>query len=244
MLVWPAEYLTGSAPGILDGTGVAISKTLAHRLWGSINVIGMRVYVNNTPRTVRGVFAGDTDMALLSFDLEDTSQSFTAIELSGDPDHPTRADADSFAIAAGLGRPCYILMSGPMSLARLMAFFPLLIPAVYLLVLVFRFMKKHYPTVRVSVFFAGLLLFAVVLPVMLDALPPWLIPTRFGDFSFWGNLINQAGDSLHEFLSVNPMLRDVELRMHLLRQTLIFMLTVCSGIVLVFNTHQRHHHMA
>ena len=191
----------------------------------------MRVYVGDTVRVVRGVFEGDMDLVLLPFHIEDTSQSFTAVELSGSNANPTRNSVESFAVASGLGTPNYILMSGPMSLVRFMAIFPLFIPGVYTLALLFRFMRKHYHVAGTIVFFTGIILLAIVLPIMLDAIPAWLIPTRWSDFAFWATLLGQARNGLREFLSAQPMLRDVELQIHLLRQAGIFMLAMCSGIM-------------
>ena len=232
MLVWPAEYITGSAPGQLDSSGIAVSKALAHRLWGSTNIIGMRVYVNDAPRTVRGVFTGETELALLSYHIEYTGQYWTAAELAGGPIHPTRSCAESFATSAGLGLPNHILMSGPGTISRFMAFSPLILLTVYTLGLFIKFIRKYCPKAITPIFIAGGLLLAILLPTMLNALPPWLIPTHFSDFGFWGNLISQTQGSFREFLSAVPMQRDVELRLHLIRQIAIFILTVFFGLVI------------
>jgi len=231
MLVWPARYLTGNAPSVIDGYGIAVSKNLAHRLWGSINVIGKRVYVGNTPRIVRGVFEGDRDLALLSLHIENTSQNFTAVELTQTSGSETRESVENFATTSGLGRPNYIIMGWTMSFARFIAIFPLFIPGVYILVLVFRFAKKYYPLAGTSLFFTGLVLLAIMLPTLLNTFSPQLIPTHWSDFSFWSSLVQQASSGLREFLSTNPMLRDIELKMYLIRQTVIFMLAMCCGIV-------------
>ena len=239
MLVWPAEYITGNAPGQLDASGIAVSKALAHRLWGSVNIIGKRVYVNDAPRTVRGVFAGETELALMSFHIEYTGQNWTAAQLAGGPAHPTRNCAESFAISAGLGRPTHIITNGPGALARFMAFFPLAFPAVYGLALFVIFIRKYYPSAATPIFIIGGISFAILLPAMLNTLPPWVIPTRFSDFQFWGSLISQARGSFWEFLSMPPMLRDVGLKLLLLRQTVVFILILFVGITLKFSTSVR-----
>ena len=231
-LVWPMEFVAGSAPSAIDGFGIVISETLAHRLFGSTNIVGLTIYVNNEPRTIRGVFQGNMYLALLSYHIEDVSQSWTAVELSGGPTHPTRQHAESFAIAAGLGRPNYIIMSGANSLARLMSILPLIIPAIYALVLIVFFVRRYYHIAAAPLFFTGLVIFAILLPVLLNTLPPWVIPTRWSDFSHWSSLIQQVRDALYEFLSIYPTLRDIELRMHLLRQTIIMIFAVCCGIVI------------
>jgi len=231
-LVWPTQYITGSAPSSIDGSSAAVSQALAHRLWGSTDIIGMPIYVDDVPHTVRGVFEGTAELALLSFHIEDTSQNWTAVELSGGAPHPTRSNAESFALASGLGRPDYVLMGGAITLARFMSMLPLLIPAVYALALLVRFVKKHYRTAGTPIIFAGFILLAILLPLLLNAIPPWLIPTHWSDFSFWSSLLHQANGGLREFFSVNPMLRDVELKMHLLRQAGIMIVAICCGIII------------
>ena len=230
-LVWPGEFLTGSAPSSIDIRGIAVSVPLAHSLWGSTDIIGMHVYVNEKPRIVWGVFEGAAEFALISYHIEDTSQYWTAVELSGGTPNPTRNVAETFALMSGLGRPDYVLMGGAMALARFMALFPILIPAVYLLTLLVGFIKKYYPSAFTPMIFAGFILLAVLLPILLNALPPWIIPTHWSDFSFWSQLSRQVNTGIREFLSVPPMLRDIELRIHLLRQTGLLVLSICCGIV-------------
>jgi len=230
-LVWPTRYITGSAPSSVDGSGVAVSEALAHRLWGSTDIVGIPVYVDDMPRIVRGVFEGSTELALLSFHIEGTSQSWTAVELAGGVPHSTRSHAENFAIASGLGRPDYILMGGAIFLARFMSILPLLILAGYALALLIGFVRKHYRAAGMPIIFAGFILLAILLPFLLNALPPWVIPTYWSDFSFWATLFRQTSSSVREFLSVNPMLRDVDLKLHLLRQCGIMVVSVCFSIL-------------
>ncbi|MCL2372656.1 MAG: hypothetical protein FWC78_04560 [Defluviitaleaceae bacterium] len=226
-LVWPGRYVAGSAPSSVDGNGVAVSEALAHSLWGSIDIVGMLVYVDDAPRIVRGVFEANGELALLSFHIEDTQQSWTAIELEGGTQHPTRSHAESFAIASGLGRPDYMLMGGVITLARFMPILPLIIAAIHLLVMLIGFMGKYYPAARMPVVFVGFILFAIAVPFLLNSLPPWIIPTHWSDFIFWQELLQQANAGLREFLGATPMLRDVELRLGLLKQAVVMVVALC-----------------
>jgi len=221
-LVWPTAYLAGTAPSAVDSHGVAVSHALAHRLWGSVNIIGKTVYVDNIPRYVRGVFEGDALLALISFHIEDTTPTFTAVELAGG--NPTRENVANFAISSGLGRPDDILLGGPISFARVLAIAPIFIPAVYLLVLLCKLPKAKYAIWGV------LVLIGFLLPILLNALPPWLIPTRWSDFSFWAGLWADGSYALRTFLSASPTLRDVELKMLLIRQVGIFIAATCVAV--------------
>jgi len=233
-LVWPAEYIVGSAPSSIDGAGIVVSQAIAHRLFGSTDIVGMSVYANNQPRFVRGVFNSSAEMVLIPFHIEDTSQYWTAVELSGGVPSPARNDAKSFAALSGIGRPDYVIMGGAMAASRFMAVFPLFIPVVYVVALFVRFIRRYYAAAGVPILFAGLILFAIALPILLNGLPPWLIPTHWSDFTFWSSLSTQATDALREFLSAPSMMRDVELKIHLLRQAGFMVVAICFGIVVCF----------
>ena len=238
-LIWPAVYIAGSAPSSIDNVGMAVSEALAWRLWGSNDVIGMSAEVDGEERIVRGVFEGDTELALISFHIEDTSQSWSAVELSGGPEHAMRRDAENFAITAGLGQPDSILMSGSKAFAFALAILPLIIPATYALARIIGFIKKQYPMASAPLFFFSLTVLALLLPGMLEMLPAWLIPTRWSDFPFWASLLQQARDGLREFLHTSPRLIDVELRMLLLKQSGIAFLAICCSISVCFRWHMR-----
>jgi len=231
-LVWHTEYIVGSAPGPLDNSGVAVSKALAHSLWGSIDIIGLSVNINGETRTVRGVFSGNTELALLPFHINDTTQYWTGVELYGSG--TTFSDATNFATASGLGMPDYVLTGGIIAFAGFLAVLPLLLPAIYSLVLIIKFVRRYYSKLGVSLLFAALTAFAILLPSLLNILPDWLIPTRWSDFSFWSLLFNQAEAGFREFLSVPPKLRDVELKIKLLRLIGISFVSICCGLLVCF----------
>jgi len=228
-LVWPAEYISGEAPGVTDGAGCAVSSSLAWELWGGTDVVGKSAEVDGATRTVRGVFRSDMPLALLSVRDEDTNRSFTAVELTGGPSSPGRSDAESFIMAAGLGRPDGILTGTAAFPAEVMAALPLLILATYGLALCIGRLKKHPAVLRGAIFIA-LIGFSVLLPGILESLPDWIIPTRWSDFSFWGNRAGLIGADLREYLSVKPMMRDVEYKLKMLKQ--IGLAFLSSGLAL------------
>jgi hypothetical protein len=236
-LVWHAEYVAGSAPGAADDYGVAVSEALAFKIWGGTNIVGQSVDADEKNRVVRGVFRGKEELALLSFDVNDVSQSWTGAELSGESNN--FGAAENFALASGLGRPDYVLTGGIISFAGFAAAAPLFIPFVYALILIFKFLRKYYSNRIAILFFAGLILFAIFLPSLLDSLPDWLIPTRWSDFSFWSSLFSQAENNLREFFSATPALRDVELKMKITRLVGISFLSVCGGFVALIYTLRR-----
>jgi len=181
---------------------------------------------------VRGIFKGRAELALLPFHIEDITQSWTGVELAGATRHASRSSVVSFAQAAGLGMPDTIITSGVHVLASFMALFPVGLLAVFGVVMLIKHMRVYYSWLLLG----ALVVFALCLPFLLDLLPPQFIPNRWSDFSFWSALAGQAGESMREFLGVKPTLRDVEIRVHLVRQTgvLIAGVMLCAGGVIMF----------
>lgn len=240
LLVWPAQYLTGTAPGVTDSVGCAISSALAWQLWGGIDVLGKTVEAGGENRIVRGVFEYSYPLALQSFAGEDVSQSWSAAEFSADLAGTARSDAENYAGASGLGRPDFILMgSWSAFFAAGMAILPLLIPLIYGLSQLFILFRKRSLFLQKLVLFLLLIGFAAGLPALLGALPPWLIPTRWSDFSFWSKLLEQVGGALREFLTAPAGLRDVESRLLLLKQIGITSLSACCSLSVCFRWSMR-----
>lgn len=233
-LIWPAAYVSGAAPGVIDDVGCAVSDTLAWRLWGSLDVVGMTVQADGDTRVVRGVFSGEDELALISFSDENTAQCWSAVDLTGVPADVTRNGAENYAIAAGLGKPDIILMNGPSSVAGVFAVLPLVILSLYALALIVGFVRKRFPAARNPLFYACLILLAIVFPVILGMLPAWLIPTRWSDFSFWTSLLKQAASGARNFLRAPPQLRDIELRILLIKQAGVALLTACGALAVCF----------
>lgn len=229
-LVWPAKYLSGTAPGIADNIGCTVSTALAWKLWGSNDVVGKIVEVDGEERIVRGVFEDERELALLSYMDEDTTQSWSVIELEGGSPYATRDDARSYAVASKLGNPDSIVMgAGLVFFANVLAALPLLILVVYSIVMIFNFLRKRYSLMSKFLLFFVFAGFSVLLPVILDAVPSWLIPTRWSDFSFWSSLVQQAGNSVKDFLELVPQARDVEGKILLLQQAVIaFAASFCA----------------
>ena len=234
-LVWPAEYLSGMAPGVTDGMGCAISDTLAYRLWGSTDVVGKTVLINNETRIVRGVFVSENMLALVSYQDEDTSQSWSAVELFGGPLNATRNDALNFASLSGLGIPDNIMSnSEPVMLVRLLVFLPILIICTSGVVLLLRYLKKYNKPISRLLPYMLLIGLVIFLPFLLERLPANIIPTRWSDFSFWSGLISQMRIGFRDFLSVSPTIRDIEGSILLIRQVAISFITTILAVIICF----------
>jgi hypothetical protein len=230
-LIYPTEYIAGTTPGINDNNGLAISDTLAYKLFKSTNVIGMEIKIDNQKRIIRGVFEGKSDLVLVSYSSEDISATWTSVDFQGDREI-TRNEAENFSIASGLGMPEKISAGSHIILSNIISILPLLVLFIYGFVMIRGFIKKQYPAFYVPLLFGLFILFAFILPSLLSALPAYVVPTRWSDFLFWSRLFELISDDIYEFLNTTTGIRDAELRMLLLKQTGISLLAINCALII------------
>ena len=245
-LVWPAEYLSGGAPGVIDDAGCSVSSGLAWALWGDAGAhagtAGKSIEIDGETRTVRGVFEEEEPLVLLSLKDEDQTQRFTAVELAGGPSVPSRSEVEDFAAASGLGKADTVLMGTPSLIAELLAAAPLLLLACYGLALCLGRLKKRPAALRGMVVFLACVGAAALLPVFLNLLPDWVIPSKWSDFSFWSALFGQTGKNLREYLTPVPCARDAGYSLLFFKQAGIAVLLLGSSLTICVRLHGKTRH--
>ncbi len=238
-LVWPAEFVHGGAPGMLDESGCAISDTLAWQLWGNVDVLDYELTASGQTRIVRGVFREDGLLVMAGTGEAAFKDGWQAVELAGMPDGEVRAVALGFAQASGLGTPD-TLVDGPAlsAVADLLSLLPLVLMSIALLFGLLRRITKALPGKTTSwvLAFAILLAFAWALPALLEMLPPSFIPTRFSDFAFWGRLAASTWEHVKEWLLLRPSHIDVQAKLLLYAQVGIFVAqSIISAVLMCRN---------
>lgn len=220
--VWPTNFLAGTYPGQLEEKGCAVSRQLAWQLFGSTDVLGLTVTINETDYTIRGVFEGD-DPLLLASCPEGPAGGWQNVELDGfDSSKDIREQALQFASSSGLGTPQHLVNGGSVvSVMQLLASLPILILLIAGFIGILRRQKQMGALRRNILLFGVLFALALLLPWMLAKLPPWLLPTRWSDFSFWGGVAKQIGQRLQEWWLLPPFLKDAQAKGIVLRQILL-----------------------
>lgn len=199
----PVRYRTGSAPGLL-GKECALSEALAETLFGSNDVVGLSVTWQAQRYTVCGVFAS-TDRVLLA----PSRDHLTAAELRGVSADAPKADAEQWCQAVGLPTPQAIVY-GPQRLwlADCLCWVPLWILGLGWLGYLIHLSLTWPGLLRWVLCFALALAFTLVLPLLLQTLPGWLIPARWSDFSFWKTLVEQIRQGRQALAASTPLWRD------------------------------------
>ena len=227
---YAATYLNGAAPGSGDTTGCAVSQALAWALWGSTDVVGMTLTLSPAPQAqegaytppatnfyVRGVFA-ETDAVVLYG--ADASAGFPNVELAGVPRDDPAASAQHFLSGAGLGTPAWTLYGPQLAgFARVLCWLPLVLAGLGLLVALLQ-TTRHWPALwRDAAWFLLAMAAAALLPCALAALPGWMIPSRWSDFSFWSDLGKNLTACWQDWQNAAPLQKDMVAK-NAMRQTI------------------------
>lgn len=209
-LACPGECLLGRYPSVLESQTCAVSTNLAWALWGSWEVLGLELTADGECCRVVGVFSGDVPLLL-----RPGFTGFTCAELSSTPEgEDSYRWAERFCADSGLGLPDWILWGPGFSLwILLLPWCAVAVPAFRLMGFGLGRLRKLPGFWRSFAGFGLAFLLALLLPVLLEALPGWLIPTRWSDLSHWQRLGQTLHDRFWDMLALYPKSRDISARM-------------------------------
>ena len=217
-----AGFIEGGMPGAGDAAGCAISEQTAWELFGSTQVIGLKVALTapDEPQsegrvyTVRGVFRGDAAVVLAGADAD---EGFSCVELTGALGGDQRGQAVEFALVSGLGEPDgYCYGNSVAAMGRALCFAPLFFAGMCLTACLLRMVRLVRRPWREAVWFVLALALALCLPFALEALPAWMVPAQWSDLSFWPQLWQTCRERLREWFAMSPNAKDVAAKMLLL----------------------------
>ena len=185
----PVFYRQGGAPGV-SGTGCALSEGLAQILFGSTDVVGMKVRAQRRNYTITGVFAAEDPIFLFP-----SEEQLTCAELRGVSWDAPKEDVEAWCTAAGLAPPeCIVYGPQRIWILSVLCRLPLLTVGVAFCVSAIRWSFSWPKGLRETTWFALAVLVALMLPNVLEALPGWLIPGRWSNFKFWKDLTENIRD--------------------------------------------------
>lgn len=199
----PVRYQTGNPPGIF-GKECAVSTALSEALFGSTDAVGLAVNWQSQSYTISGVFFGK-DCVLLA----PTKNNLCVAELHGVSTSSPKEDAEQWCRAVGLATPQAIIY-GPQRLwvCDCLCWFPLCAMGLVWIICFLRLTQTWPGLLRWIVWLALAVAFALVLPNILRAIPGWLIPARWSDFSFWNSLGMQIGQARQSWAAAPRYWRD------------------------------------
>ena len=225
--IWPAEFLQGAYPGEL-GEDCAVSDTLSWRLWGSTDCMGKELEMGGRKYAVTGIYKSAEATAMaggrgnaewenidIRTDEPMIRESFEVyLAAMGVSDYDTVVDGGGLGGLVKLIWAVPVCMAGAAAAASIMSWLDNILPGEY---------KKW---VLLSILF----IFALCLPWILSRLPPWLLPSKWSDFSFWSQLFDKLKGHVTDWFSMKPTAKDTEVKLRLLRQTALM---IAEAVILI-----------
>lgn len=230
-LIISPEFISGGYPGEQGSATIAISESLAWKLFGSTDIIGAKLRCHGGEREVVGVFKDSYADAVLFSD----RCEWTCVELMSTSEKNYN-DIVSIMAASNIGSGKYIVDGGGVSLIlKALSFIPLITLAVAVIFLLTALKKKKRVLLRFCIIFAAFLIFAVLLPTILEAFPSWLIPTRWSDLSFWSGLFEEMKAHINEWFFLAPYSKDASAKWEITKFILCLGLNIFSIVIAYFN---------
>lgn len=221
--LWPFILSNGRFPAT-DEEAI-ISDTLAQALWGSTDCIGQLITCESTKFKIVGIFHAAQSVLCCWSDQSAFDRANLFIRSN---------TMDSYEIAASFGAsahtPFRICWQFPLDIiGSLLTVFPLLPAIPTLLLIIWHLLGRIGQRQReLIVWLLVLFIAGVVLPDMLRALPAWIIPSQWSNFTFWQDLAENWGARLEESLMYPSSLFILWTRMSFLAA--LFWSVACFGI--------------
>lgn len=248
-VVYPAAVLEGRLPAAREENRCAVSDSVAWQLWGSRDVLGQTVKIDDHVLIIYGVFRSSEHIVLCGGNL---NEQYENIECAGtflvEPVETMKA----IVRTSGITQDTLYYFPIPWIVATTLY---VLLPAVIVilrLVYTFKYEHKRFsnsrnsnrytflrnitPIIRLFLIPMLALCIALLLPALLNLLPVWTTPSQWSDFSFWSSITSQLYESIQQFFSLQPFSKDVLAKWYLLKgctaatSTLILSLTLFTGI--------------
>lgn len=206
------HIIAGAFPARSDTEGCAVSKGLAHALWGSTNVIGLPVYIDGATYYVRGVTDGG-ECTLYRQERADSNATLANMQLEFSSGG-SRAEAEAFLARTGFGGGAILdlpLLGWACTAVSRLPVFALAIGIAVRLISRMRHLGR-YPMLLLRFLPLCVLAVAALLLCMdMSGIPARVVPTMWSDFDFWQRLFSGFGSAIEAWLSSAPTTRDAQL---------------------------------
>lgn len=227
---YPAKILEGYLPAARQENQCAVSDSVAWQLWGSCDVLGQALQIDDDTLVVCGVFKSSEHIVLRGGGL---NEQYENIECAGtfmvDPVETMK----TLIRESGITQEAIYYFPIPWMIA--ITIYALSPVAILLLRLIFAFkyshkgfhhgknsnrfilMKYSFTTIRPFLIAAVAFFIALLLPVLLNFFPTWTTPSQWSDFSYWSSMVPQLFDSIQQVFSLLPLSKDILAKWYILK---------------------------
>ena len=194
-----------------DTEGCVIDRDTAFELFGSVDVIGGRLKLNDKEYLVRGILKPSGSRTVLIQDegpgIDREPEYYNCMELRFEQPDEAMKLAENFVMTYGMGEASYIDGYGKQRLSQVFIRLPLWLCALWAIIALIKTMRKLKTSPILTLLGYGSVLMIVILIIKLAdirlQIPASMIPNRWSDFSFWSAKVKEllAAGSRKEHLA-------------------------------------------
>ncbi len=213
-LAYSTKFMAGGYPITEEIDSCAISDTLAFALFGSVDVVGLELLFEEKTYRIKGIFANEEYMALVTGDVID---QYTVVELVEGENIDTFLMPSVIIYGRDMVGLLVVASNLPLAFLGLIACFYGI-----------RLLRKQYPFLKEWGWLLILFIVAISIPTLLHYAPSWVLPTRWSDFGFWSTLLERMNIRVEEWFYLQPTWKDVRIKEIILQVILLLILEVIA----------------
>ena len=192
--------------------GVIVTEAIAQSLWGSLEVIGKTLTLEEKNYSVRGILEADEPYIIMASDLEDEDSSFTALRMQFVEHGNVEGTIHTMKLKYNLPDGVLKNLSLTSILLSQLALLPGVLLGLYGLFRLYKFLYKTHRYWVSALILGGLswLVTWIVIQIVkfpID-IPDYIIPNQWSDFDFWANLVENMIKNQQELKALPFLLPD------------------------------------
>lgn len=231
--IYPFPMVRGGYLAGEDDWGCVIDRATADKLFGSYDVVGLKIKLNNKEYIIRGIIKEPDSHVMIIQEAASYKRSsgmkYSCMEMFfADTDNPKML-AERFVTANGLGTPAKYIDGYPVRwLSYMLIHIPLWLSALLIVIYAVRkvYSLKGSP-ILIFIGLAGILIISLILIKITNMhiyYPSSMIPNKWSDFDFWTDKFRSIISSVRYKEGGVLYYKDIILRRR--------MLTVIIGVVI------------
>lgn len=234
----PAGRVNGQMIDEGNHEGVIVTEAIAQSLWGSLEVIGKTLTLEEKNYSVRGILEADEPYIIMASDLEDEDSSFTALRMQLVEHGNVEGTIHTMKLKYNLPDGVLKNLSLTSILLSQLALLPGVLLGLYGLFRLYKFLYKTHRYWVSALILGGLSLLVTWIVIQIVKfpidIPDYIIPNQWSDFDFWANLVENMIKNQQELKALPFLLPD-----HLysgIQMNLVggFIIACIGGIALCF----------
>ncbi|MBH1939607.1 ABC transporter permease [Mobilitalea sibirica] len=237
--VHPGMLVLGGYPSSEDLVGCILDRDTARKLFGSENVVGMKLKLREKEYIIRGIMKkGNRNMIIIRAEENGISDQYSCMELQFSETHNADTLAKEFVSTYGLGEPAaYINGYAYRYLADRVVHIPVWLCVIWIVILMLRKVYRWKASLILSILgYLSIILFSMILFKLTDfriTFPSSLIPNRWSDFDFWVSQWRKMGDMLREREGMLQYYKEIVLRKRFFIVVLGVIPTIIAEVIVI-----------